>query len=57
LLDDELTEVDDELTLGEGVEVEADVEFEVLADDELDVGVEALALVAGVDEEEVPGIV
>jgi hypothetical protein len=57
-LDDEVTEVDEELALGEGmeleVEVEVDVELEVPADDEFDVAAEALAFV---DEDEVPGIV
>ncbi len=60
-MDDELTEVDEELTLDDEVELdvegEVDVELEVLTDDEFDVAVEALAFVADVEEDEVPGIV
>ena len=53
-MDEELT-LDDEVELD--VEGEVDVELEVLTDDEFDVAVEALAFVADVEEDEVPGIV
>jgi hypothetical protein len=62
LPDEELTEVDDDLAVGEDVEldaagVEVEVEVDALADDELEVDVEGLALDAEVDDDKVPGIV
>jgi hypothetical protein len=54
LPDDELTEVGDDFTLDEDAELEA-AEVDVLA--EVEVEVDALALVDWVDEVEAPGIV
>lgn len=54
--DDELTELDDELTTDEDVELD-DADDEVLADAEFEVDVDAVELDAWVEDDEVPGIV
>jgi hypothetical protein len=58
LPDEELTEVDDDFTVDEdGVLEAAGVDVDAPDDDVFEVDVEALVLVAELDDDEVPGIV